>query len=71
MSKEEIRNYLRNIYSIEGIESIETKNVGGLRYKNELGWIKSAPSHKRAIVYLDTPTSVQLKVVKETGDAKD
>ena len=71
MSKQEIRNYLRNIYGIDNIEDVETRNIGGLRYKNELGWIKMAPVHKKATVILDTPTMVQLKQVKDTADAKE
>lgn len=71
MSKQEIRNYLRNIYGIDNIEKVETRNSNGQRYKNELGMIRMTLPFKRATVTLDAPVVIELKTVKETSDARE
>jgi large subunit ribosomal protein L23 len=68
MSKQEIVNYLRNIYGIENIVSVQVRNVSGRRWKNELGFIRQAPDTKLATVMLDAPVKIDFKQVKGTED---
>lgn len=71
MSKQEIQNYLQNIHGFDNIDSVETRNFAGLRYKNEVGAIKQLDHYKEAVVTLDSPVVVELKQVKETADVGD
>lgn len=68
MSKQEIVNYLRNVYGIENIVSVHTRNVAGRRWKNELGFIRQLPDVKYAYVTLDAPVKIDFKQVKGTED---
>ncbi|KAH8619110.1 hypothetical protein ERJ75_000213500 [Trypanosoma vivax] len=71
MSKEELANYLRNIYGIDNIVGIQARNMSGRRYKNEVGAIRRMNDYKLAIVELDSPVSVELKQIKGTEDTSD
>lgn len=71
VSREEITNYLRNIYGIDSIVGIGVRNVAGRRFKNEVGKIKMLPEQKIATVILDTPVIVDFKQIKGTDDTAD
>ena len=71
MSKAEIANYLRNLYNVENIVNITTKNVTGRRYKNEIGAIRHTGQQKLAFVKLDSPVKIELKQIKGTDDTPD
>lgn len=68
VSKEEIRNYLRNVYGLENIVSLSVRNVSGRRWKNELGYIRQSPQMKIATVLLDAPVKIDFKQVKGQED---
>eukprot|EP00796_Vickermania_ingenoplastis_P003834 gene3834-2714_t len=57
MSRQEISNYLRNIYGIDNV--------------NEVGTIKNLPDFKIAVVELDVPVSVEFKQIKGSEDTPD
>ncbi|KAG5476957.1 hypothetical protein LSCM1_05291 [Leishmania martiniquensis] len=71
MSKQELVNYLRNIYNIDNVVRISVRNMRGRRFKNEVGEIKSLPDYKVAVVELDSPVSVVFKQIKGTEDTPD
>jgi large subunit ribosomal protein L23 len=71
MSRAEIANYLRNIYNMENIVHVETRNYSGRRYKNEVGDIRQLPDVKKALVHLEAPVMVELKQIKASSDAGD
>jgi large subunit ribosomal protein L23 len=71
MSKLEISNYLRNVYGLENIISVDTKNFRGRYYKNEVGAIRNLPDYKEATVTLDAPVVVDFKQLKGTEDTPD
>lgn len=71
MSKLEIANYLRNVYGLENIINIETRNYRGRYYKNEVGAIRNLPDYKEATVTLDAPVVVDFKQLKGTEDTPD
>jgi large subunit ribosomal protein L23 len=71
MSKEEIANYLKNVYGMDNIVSISTKNYSHRKYKNEVGTIKTIAGIKSAIVLLDAPVKVDFKAIKGTEDTPD
>ncbi|EPY42757.1 hypothetical protein AGDE_01166 [Angomonas deanei] len=71
MSKQELANYLKNIYNIDNIAQIGVRNVRGKRFKNEVGTIKSHPDYKTAVVELDSPVVVEFKHIKGTEDTPD
>jgi len=71
VSKREIGNYLRNIYGLDNIISIQTRNVKGRFFKNEVGKIKSLPDYKEATVRLDAAVRVDFKQIKGTEDSAD
>lgn len=71
MSKREIGNYLRNIYGLDNIIRIHTRNVKGRFFKNELGKIKTLPDYKEATITLDAPVRVDFKQIKGTEDTPD
>ena len=68
MSKREISNYLTQLYGLDNIVQVHVRNHRGKFFKNELGIIKTLPDYKEAVVVLDTPVRVDLKVVKATED---
>lgn len=71
MSKQELVNYLKNIYSIDNVVRISVRNMRGRRFKNEVGQIKTYPDYKVAVVELDGPVSIELKQIKGTEDTPD
>ena len=71
MSRQEIMHYLENIYGIDDIKHVTTKNYAGTTYKNELGAIKQQPAYKVAYVRLEHPVKLELKTVKGVEDTKD
>eukprot|EP00758_Cryptobia_borreli_P002281 Tbor_TRINITY_DN2913_c0_g1::TRINITY_DN2913_c0_g1_i1::g.1081::m.1081 len=71
MSRLEIRNYLKNVYQLDNIISVRTRNIKGRYFKNEVGTIKSMPDYKEAIVKLDAPVKVDFKQIQGTEDAPD
>lgn len=71
MSKREIHNYLKNIYGLDNIIKVTTRNVKGRFFKNEIGKIKSLPDYKEATVVLDAPVRVDFKQIKGTEDTPD
>lgn len=71
MSKQEIALYLKNLYNIDNIVSVQTKNIAGRRYKNEVGAIKLTEQKKLAFVTLDTAVKIELKQIKGTDDGPD
>jgi large subunit ribosomal protein L23 len=71
MSKAEIANYLKNIYNVENIVHISTKNISGQRYKNEIGVIRITPQQKLAFVRLDSPVTIRLNQIKGSDDTPD
>ena len=68
VSKQEIVSYLRNIYGIENIVSVYTRNLAGRRWKNEIGFIRMEDPVKVAVVTLDAPVKIEFKQVKGTED---
>ncbi|AYU79424.1 hypothetical protein LdCL_250014500 [Leishmania donovani] len=71
MSKQELVNYLKNIYNIDNVVRISVRNMRGRRFKNEVGEIKSLPDYKVAVVELDSPVSIVFKQIKGTEDTPD
>lgn len=71
MSKQELVNYLKNIYNVDNIVRISVRNVRGRRFKNEVGAIKVMPDYKVAVVELDSPVVVEFKQIKGTEDTPD
>lgn len=71
MSKQELVNYLKNIYGIDNVVRISVRNVRGKRFKNEVGMIKTLPDYKIAVVELDSPVVVEFKQIKGTEDTPD
>lgn len=71
MSREELVNYLRNIYQIDNIVEISVRNMRGKRYKNEVGTIKQLPDVKIATVSLDAPIVIDFKQIKGTEETPD
>ena len=67
-SKEEILNYLRNVYGFDNIVNVSVRNVSGRRWKNELGFIRQADARKIATITLDAPVKIDFKQVKGTED---
>lgn len=71
MSKEEIANYLKNVYGMDNIVHVTTKNFSHRKYKNEVGTIKTIAGIKSAMVLLDAPVKVDFKAIKGTEDTPD
>lgn len=71
MSKQELVNYLKNIYNIDNVVRIGVRNMRGKRFKNEVGQIKAMPDYKVAVVELDAPVSIEFKQIKGTEDTPD
>lgn len=71
MSRQEITNYLRNIYGLDNIVHVAVRNLRGRRLKNEVGAIKTLPDYKLAIVELDTPVIIEMKQIKGSEDTPD
>lgn len=71
MSKQELVNYLKNLYNIDNVVRIAVHNVRGRHFKNEVGEIKSMPDYKIALVELDTPVVIEFKQIKGTDDTPD
>ncbi|CCW70900.1 unnamed protein product [Phytomonas sp. Hart1] len=71
MSKQELVNYLKNLYDIDPIVRVQVRNKRGRRFKNEVGQIKSLPDYKVAVVELDSPVKIEIKQIKGSEDTPD
>lgn len=71
MSREEIANYLKNVYGMDNIVHVIVRNMPHRKYKNEVGTIKLTPGLKQATVILDTPVKIDFKAIKGTEDTPD